>query len=80
MRSDANAKLEAFNNDPSNLARLKFFIESSQNINVQYLGASAIKTLLTDHWTRISMSEKVGVKNYLIAYLLNNDLVTRQDK
>lgn len=41
--------------------------------------ASAIKQLLTDHWLKIPITEKVAIKEYLIAYF-KSDLVLKQEK
>jgi hypothetical protein len=39
-----------------------------------------MKTLLTDHWLKIPMNEKVAIKNYLVNYLMQTEIVTRQEK
>ena len=64
----------------TNLPKLKYFLESSSNSYVQYLCASAMKTLLTDYWLKIPMNEKIAIKNYLVNYLMQTDIVTRQEK
>ena len=61
------------------MAKLKFFIENSSNQYVSFLGASAIKTLLSDCWLKIPMAEKVAIKEYLVNYL-KSDMVLKQEK
>ena len=79
QKKEANKNLELFNSDAQNLPKLKFFLEESKNSYVQYLVASAMKQLLTDHWLKIPITEKVAIKEYLIAYF-KSDLVLKQEK
>lgn len=60
------------------MGKLKFIIESSANPYAQYLAASAVKILLTDHWLKIPGEEKVAIKNYLLNYLMNPNIVQNQ--
>lgn len=62
------------------MPNLKRFLENSQNNYTQYLCASAIKTLLTDYWLKIQMNEKIAIKKYLVNYLMQTEVVIRQDK
>lgn len=56
--SEADQKLQKFNEDPSNLLKLKFFIERSENPYAQYLAASALKNIFSEYWAKIPMLEK----------------------
>jgi hypothetical protein len=44
------------------------------------MGASAMKTLLSERWVKIPMNEKVAIKQYLVSYLSNTEVVIHQDK
>ena len=39
-----------------------------------------MKNILTENWLKIPMTQKIGIKNYLVSYLSSQDIVTRQDK
>ena len=56
--SEADKNLQKFNQDPSNLLKLKFFVERSENPYVQYLAASALKNIFSEYWPKIPMLEK----------------------
>ena len=62
------------------MAKLKYFVESSQNKYCQYLAASAMKRVLEENWRHVSPEEKVAVRKYLTDYLLNANIVLNQDK
>lgn len=60
------------------MPQLKFFIENSQNPFAQYLAASAMKSMLTDCWHKVPLQEKVNIKNYLVNYLMSENVVLKR--
>ena len=48
---------------------LRYFMENSNSRYVQFLSASAMKQLFTAHWQKISVEEKMNIKQYMLRYL-----------
>lgn len=71
-------QLEQFNSQMANIGILKQIVEESKSPYAQYLAASALKTLLADNWLKIPQTEKVSIKNYLVGYLMNSQVVHMQ--
>lgn len=49
-------------------------MDNSSNTYAQYLAASSIKNLLSDHWSLVPVNQKVVLKDYLLNYLANKGL------
>lgn len=74
-QQEASSKLEAFNADTNNIGKLKYFLENSQSTGCQYLSASAMKTMLGDHWRTITPEQKMAIRKYCVDYLRSESLV-----
>lgn len=53
-------------------------LENSNSVYSQYLAASSLKQLFTTHWSKIIASEKVGIKDYLLNFLVNKGVSSEQ--
>ena len=58
-----------FNSETKNLPKLKYIVIHSKNTYAQYLGASALKSMLVEKWSMIEFKDKIDLKRYLIEYL-----------
>ena len=53
-----------------NIPLLRYFLETSGSKYVQFVAASALKSLFVKHWSRIPLSEKKGIKDYMLNFLM----------
>jgi exportin-7 len=77
-KSQANSSLNIFTEDTQNLEKLRFVLENSTSAYSQYLAASSLKQLFTTHWSKIAANEKVGIKDYLLNFLVNKGVNSEQ--
>jgi hypothetical protein len=77
-KSQANLALNVFTENPQNLEKLRFVLENSNSVYSQYLAASSLKQLFTTHWSKIPSQEKVGIKDYLLNFLVNKGVNSDQ--
>lgn len=66
----ADSELKKFTEEVSNLGALKFYLENSNSKFVQFVAASALKQLFTEHWSLIPVGEKVEITDFLVNFLL----------
>lgn len=74
VKQEADRLLKEFTEDITSIPKLKIFLEQSQNHYAQYLAASALKNLLGDNWGKIPVTEKAGIKDYLLNFLAQTAL------
>jgi len=55
------------------LGALKFYLEKSDSRFVQFVAASALKCLFTEHWLKIPVSEKLSIKDFVINFLMQKE-------
>ena len=60
------------------MAALKLYLENSNSKFVQFVSASALKQLFTKHWSSIAVSEKLGIKDFVINFLLAKEATLDQ--
>ena len=77
-KSQADSSLNSFTENPNNLEKLRFVLENSTSTYSQYLAASSLKQLFTTHWPKIANHEKVGIKDYLLMFLINKGVSCEQ--
>jgi exportin-7 len=77
-KNQANNSLNSFTENPNNLEKLRFVLENSTSTYSQYLAASSLKQLFTTHWSKIANPEKVGIRNYLLMFLVNKGVSCEQ--
>ena len=69
----ADSELKKFTEDISNLGALKFYLENSTSRYVQFVSASALKQLFTEHYSSLPVTEKLSIKDFLINFLVQKE-------
>ena len=72
-RQRADLELKIFTEDVSNLGALKLYLEKSSSKYVQFVAASALKQLFTEHWGKIPVHEKLSIKDFLVNFLVQQE-------